>query len=125
MEALTVMAEMIWRMPQETKIPSAQPSIHSTTASIRNCTRMVRRLAPMAFRMPISRVRSVTVTSMMFMIPMPPTIREIAAIPPSRMFRKLPMRPIASSIIFWEEIEKASSSSLKRSSRRFFITSSA
>jgi hypothetical protein len=29
--------------------------------------------APMAMRMPISRVRSVTDTSMMFMIPMPPT----------------------------------------------------
>ena len=32
------------------------------------------RLAPIAMRMPISRVRSVTDTSMMFMMPMPPTI---------------------------------------------------
>ena len=31
----------------------------------------------------ISRVRSATDTSMMFMIPMPPTSREIAAMPPS------------------------------------------
>ena len=31
--------------------------------------------APMARRMPISRVRSVTDTSMMFMMPMPPTSR--------------------------------------------------
>ena len=30
-------------------------------------------------RMPISRVRSVTLTSMMFMIPMPPTRSETAA----------------------------------------------
>ena len=37
----------------------------------------------MALRMPISRVRSVTVTSMMFMIPMPPTSREMAATAPS------------------------------------------
>ena len=29
--------------------------------------------APTAMRMPISRVRSVTLTSMMFMMPMPPT----------------------------------------------------
>ena len=29
--------------------------------------------------MPISRVRSVTETSMMFMMPMPPTTREMAA----------------------------------------------
>ena len=35
--------------------------------------------APIAFRIPISRVRSVTVTSMMFITPIPPTNREIAA----------------------------------------------
>jgi hypothetical protein len=34
-------------------------------------------------RMPISRVRSVTDTSMMFMIPMPPTISEMPAMPAS------------------------------------------
>ena len=39
--------------------------------------------APIALRMPISRVRSVTVTSMMFMTPMPPTSSEIAATAPS------------------------------------------
>ena len=39
--------------------------------------------APIAIRMPISRVRSVTETSMMFMIPMPPTTSETAATPPS------------------------------------------
>ena len=33
----------------------------------------------MALRIPISRVRSVTETSMMFMITIPPTMREIAA----------------------------------------------
>ena len=41
------------------------------------------RRAPIALRMPISRVRSVTVTSMMFMMPMPPTSREMAATAPS------------------------------------------
>ena len=40
---------------------------------------LARRRAPMARRMPISRVRSVTDTSMMFMMPMPPTIRLTAA----------------------------------------------
>ena len=35
--------------------------------------------APIALRMPISRVRSVTVTSMMFITPIPPTSSEIAA----------------------------------------------
>ena len=38
--------------------------------------------APIALRMPISRVRSVTVTSMMFMTPMPPTSSEMAATAP-------------------------------------------
>ena len=41
------------------------------------------RRAPIALRMPISRVRSVTVTSMMFITPMPPTSSEIAATAPS------------------------------------------
>ena len=36
---------------------------------------MLKRVAPSAMRMPISRVRSVTLTSMMFMMPMPPTRR--------------------------------------------------
>jgi hypothetical protein len=37
----------------------------------------VLRFAPMAFRTPISRVRSVTLTSMMFITPMPPTTSEM------------------------------------------------
>ncbi len=37
-------------------------------------------LAPIERRTPISRVRSVTVASMMFMMPMPPTNSEIPAI---------------------------------------------
>ena len=41
---------------------------------------MSRPFAPIAMRMPISRVRSVTETSMMFMIPIPPTRSEIDAI---------------------------------------------
>ena len=52
-------------------------------ASTRNCTITSRRRAPTASRMPISLVRSVTDTSMMFMMPMPPTISEIAAMLPS------------------------------------------
>ncbi len=40
---------------------------------------MLSGLAPRAMRSPISRVRSVTLTSMMFMIPMPPTRSETAA----------------------------------------------
>ena len=41
---------------------------------------MSRRCAPSALRTPISRVRSVTETSMMFMTPTPPTTRPIEEI---------------------------------------------
>ena len=41
--------------------------------------------APTAMRRPISRVRSVTETSMIFMIPTPPTTSEIMATTNSRM----------------------------------------
>ena len=44
---------------------------------------LCRDLAPTAMRSPISRVRSVTETSMMFMMPMPPTIRLTSATPAS------------------------------------------
>ena len=45
---------------------------------------MSRPCAPTARRTPISRVRSVTLTSMMFMMPMPPTTSETLAIAPSK-----------------------------------------
>ena len=53
------------------KIPASPPSSDSTIASSRNWRTMSSRRAPIAFRKPISRVRSVTLTSMMFMMPMP------------------------------------------------------
>ncbi len=54
---------------------------------------MSHRRAPMALRMPISRVRSVTVTNMMFMTPMPPTSREMAATAPSST--------VKTSLVLW------------------------
>ena len=50
-----------------------------SVASITNWRTMSRRLAPMARRTPISRVRSRMAASMMFMIPIPPTRREMEA----------------------------------------------
>ena len=76
--------------PIETATPSTMPTIPPTAVSdpvsTRNCATMCRRVAPSARRMPISRVRSVTEASMMFMIPMPPTSRLIAAMEMSTMF---------------------------------------
>ena len=46
-----------------------------TVASRRNCTRMSDFRAPIALRTPISLVRSVTEISMIFITPIPPTIR--------------------------------------------------
>jgi hypothetical protein len=61
-------------------IPNILPRFPSTTASIKNCHKTSIRRAPTAFQIPISRVRSVTETNMIFTIPMPPKARKIAAI---------------------------------------------
>ena len=61
-------------------MPNTPPSRHTSTASIKNCWRISAWRAPTAMRTPISRVRSVTETSMMFITPMPPTISEMRAI---------------------------------------------
>ena len=47
---------------------------------------MLTRFAPSAFRIPISRVRSVTATSMMFMIPMPATMSAMIPITKAAIF---------------------------------------
>src|SRR5687767_4177365 len=59
-------------------MPTSAPSVLSVAASTRNCRRMSRRRAPRDLRIPISRVRSATATSMMFMITRPPTTSPIA-----------------------------------------------
>ena len=74
-------------MPSAT--PSSPPSADSASDSVRNWARMWAGLAPTAMRTPISRVRSVTLTSMMFMMPMPPTSSDTAAIPASSMVMRL------------------------------------
>ena len=57
---------------------TARPPRRGTAAAPRSAR------APIARRMPISRVRSVTETSMMFMMPMPPTSRLTPAIAPEQ-----------------------------------------
>ena len=53
------------------------PAPVSVMASSRNCQVMSLLRAPMALRTPISRVRSVTLTSMMFITPTPPISKPI------------------------------------------------
>ncbi len=67
-------------------------------------------MAPTALRRPISRVRSVTETSMMFMMPMPPTNSEMPAMMPRKMVSTLVIwlsAPISSA---WLRMVKSSSS---------------
>src|SRR5512138_859644 len=73
--------------PQEQTMPISPPSRQTSTDSMRNCCMMSSCRAPTAIRMPISKVRSVTDTSMMFMTPMPPTMREMTAMAEIISFR--------------------------------------
>lgn len=56
------------------------PRIDNATASMRNCDKISRLRAPTASLRPISFVRSVTDTNMIFMMPIPPTISDTAAV---------------------------------------------
>ena len=60
------------------------PRAQKATASSVNCSMMLLRVAPSALRTPISRVRSVTLTSMMFITPTPPTMRPTLEPRPER-----------------------------------------
>src|SRR5215813_14298554 len=95
--------EMICEIATPTMMPAAPPAALRSTASARNCSSTCTRRAPIAMRIPISRVRSVTETSRMFMIPMPPTSSEIeaTAASSSAMMRLEPSRAWA---IFWAPI---------------------
>ena len=83
--------------------------VESVVASMRNWLRMSRGRAPTASRRPISRVRSVTETSMMFMMPMPPTSSETAATAASSMDRVLAEADAVFAISVRLRIEKSSS----------------
>ncbi len=54
----------------------AAPATDRVDDSARNWNRISLRLAPRAFRTPISRIRPATDSNMIFMITMPPTTRE-------------------------------------------------
>ena len=64
-------------------IPRMPPTIDSVIDSVSTCDMMSRRFAPSALRRPISRVRSLTTISMMFMMTMPPTSSDRPTMPTS------------------------------------------
>jgi hypothetical protein len=83
-----MLKEMILPIAMPRKIPNAPPIRQIMTASIKNCFLITEGFAPMAFRIPISRVRSVTETSMMFIKPIEAPIRVIPpmAMPPKTTY---------------------------------------
>ena len=72
--------------------PIKVPTKDKNAVSIRNCRMISDCLAPNARRIPISLVRSLTLASMMFIMPIPPTNKEMAAVVPKT---KLKMRCVA------------------------------
>ena len=69
------------------RIPRIPPAKVKIKVSERNCTIISLFLAPSARRIPISRVRSLTVASIIFIIPIPPTRSEIAAMEPRTILK--------------------------------------
>jgi len=116
--ASPIIEDMIFANPRPkpipARIPITPPTRHRITASTRNWKRISRFLAPMAFLRPISRVRSVTDTSIIFIIPTPPTTRAIAAVPPSITLTIRIILLISSRNCLTENISKNSSPLCRR-----------
>ena len=68
-------------------IPITPPTIDKITDSNRNWLKISDRLPPIALAIPISLVRSATVTNITFIIPIPDTSKVIAAIAVRRVDR--------------------------------------
>ena len=96
--------------PTPSSTPMMPPVTESNIASIRNWFRMSMPLAPTLILKPISRVRSVTDTYIMFMMPIPPTKSEMPATEPSRMVMVDMVLFIMLDISSCERMVKSSSS---------------
>ncbi len=87
------------------------------TASIKKWRKISPGSAPTAMRNPISRVRSVTETSIMFMMPIPPTTSEIMATQRSSLVIISAVELIVLVISVMSRILKSSGSELRRRCR--------
>ena len=92
------------RLPLQPTIP---PPIVKIIDSIRNCMTTVLSFAPKAFLRPISLVLSITVTSIIFIIPIPPTNKEIAAIPDKSAVKVPVVEEAVFKISCWDIMEKS------------------
>ncbi|MEI6673268.1 MAG: hypothetical protein WCL02_08400 [bacterium] len=80
-EMIAVIKLFIPRTIRKLKIIQIIPHIKlRVTDSVRNCKRISFLCAPIALRIPISFILSVTETNIIFITPIPPTKSEIAAI---------------------------------------------
>ena len=105
--------------PQPIITPIIPPVILIRIASIRNWLRISIPRAPTDIRSPISRVRSVTDTYIIFIIPIPPTTSEIPAIQASRVvIRSVVEFSIVLSSCWLRIVKSSSSLSFSLCSRR-------
>jgi len=88
-------------------MPRRPPVRVRIMASIKNWVMIVLFLAPKALRRPISLVLSVTVTNMIFIIPIPPTTKEMAAIPERRVVKVPVTWEAVLRMSFWDIIIKS------------------
>ena len=99
--------------PNDARIPNITPIrppvTLSNTASMRNWLRISIPRAPTDIRRPISLVRSVTDTYIIFIMPIPPTIKEIHATTKSKVVMRSLVEFIIVESSFWERIVKSSS----------------
>ena len=97
--------------PPPTRMPSSPPVTDINTDSMRNCSDMTGPVAPTAILRPISLVRSVTLTSMMFMMPIPATNSENAAATTSMSVTVSMVDDMVSIISACERMVKSSAAS--------------
>ena len=92
-------------MARPITMPATPPMSEIRMASARNWKRISRLVAPMALRTPISRMREVTVASMMFMMPMPLTSSVTMEMRSSPQVSPVAMRSaMASSAVRFETL---------------------
>src|SRR5215510_7660716 len=105
--------------------PAKPPAKARVSASIRNCRPISRRRAPTAIRKPISRVRSVTETSMMFIMLMPPTTSETEATAINRLPRVRTAAPRAAStsagFVIWKSLGASASDAMPLPEQQLYL----
>jgi len=115
---------MLHDNPIPTSSPISPPIRLIMLASAMNSDSTSFSLAPIAFSMPISLVRSITLVNIVLLIPIAPTSSEIAAMPPRNAVISVVIELTLSCIVANDSIVKSSSIVLCSLSSSLFIDSS-